>query len=53
MTLEKAASEDFAKLEQFTLKNLRKVMEGSPLLDPLVLLFLKDKIFELEYIAEE
>ena len=28
-------------------------MDGTPLLDPLVLLFLRDKIFELEYIAEE
>ena len=53
MTLEKAANEDFAKVEQFTLKGLRKVMDGGPLLDPLVLLFLRDQIFELGYVTED
>ena len=47
MTLKKAAESDFEKIEQFTLKTLRKVMEGAPLLDPLNLLFLREKVFEL------
>ena len=53
MTLKKAAESDFEKIEQFTLKTLRKVMEGAPLLDPLNLLFLREKVFELGYASEE
>ena len=53
MTLAKAAETDFEKLEQFTLKGLRKVMDGAPLLDPLNLIFLREKVFELGYVAED
>ena len=52
MTLEKAASEDFKEIEKFQIKSLRKVMEGSPVLDPFNLLFLRQQIFDLEYVEE-
>ena len=39
-TLEQAASDNFAQLDKFQLKTLRKAMEGKPMLDPLNLLFL-------------
>jgi len=38
-TLEKCAIDDFSKLGEFSLKTLRKAMDGSPMLDPLNLLF--------------
>ena len=53
MTFEKAASDNFGKLDLFSMKTLRKVMDGSPMLDPLNLLFLRDQIFELSYVEEE
>ena len=35
------------------MKTLRKVMDNSPMLDPLNLLFLRDQIFELSYVEED
>lgn len=53
MTLEKAATEDFKDLGNFSIRNLRKAMDGSPLLDPLNLLFLREQVFDLELIEDE
>jgi hypothetical protein len=52
-TLEQAATDNFAQLEKFQLKSLRKAMEGKPMLDPLNLLFLGESIFELGYVSSE
>jgi len=53
LTLTKAAANDFENLSKFTLKTLRKAMEGSPMLDPLNLLFFVDKILELHFIDDQ
>lgn len=52
LTLEKAASNDFEMLNQFTCQTLRKPMQGSHMLDPMNLLFFHSKIFELGYVEE-
>ena len=51
-TLKKCAEEDFAHLDQFTLRKLRKAMGDQPPLDPLNLLFFKEQIYGLGYVAE-
>ena len=53
MTLSKAAEADFANLEHFSLADLRRVMDGNPLLDPLNLIFLREKVFELGFVPED
>ena len=52
VTLSKAAEADFANLEHFSVKDLRRVMDGHPLLDPLNLIFLREKVFELGFVPE-
>lgn len=52
MTLEKAADNDFDKLSQFSIQTLRKPMAGSPMLDPMNLLFFFERIVELDFIEE-
>ena len=51
-TLKKCAEEDFKNLIEFNVRNLRKVMDGAPFLDPFNLLFIKDQLFKLGYIDE-
>ena len=51
-TLKKCAKDDFKNLSLFKVRDLRKVMEDSPLLDPFNLFFFKDQILQLGYIAE-
>ena len=53
LTLEKASEESFTKLNQFTVRNLRKATEGVPALDPLSLIYFMKEIIELEYIKND
>ena len=46
LTLEKASEESFTKLNQFTVRNLRKATEGVPALDPLSLIYFMKEIIE-------
>lgn len=46
-TLKECAKDDFSNLSEFNLKRLRKAMEGTPLLDPLNLIFFAEQIFAL------
>mgnify|MGYP000893993774 CR=1 FL=1 len=39
LTIQKAAEDDFAKLNDFTTQNLRKITDGSQALDPMCLNF--------------
>lgn len=49
LTLQKAAENDFAALEEFRIRNLRKVMRDTRSLDPLCLIQFVKIILEMQY----
>lgn len=51
-TLERASDDDFAKLDQFTLKTFRKATEGISALDPHNLSFFAKLLLDLGYVDE-
>ena len=52
-TLQKAAEDDFSKVNDFKTRNLRKAMGGAIMLDPLNLLELQPLLFSLDIVPEE
>ena len=51
-TLERASDDDFAKLDQFTLKTFRKATEGIAALDPHNLTFFAKLVLDLGYVDD-